>query len=390
MKLKRLIAVAFGILEYDEVKFYGKSAVIKYLHEISTYFDETYFIPAYVKNGKSRFNNELDTKKVKLVRLSYEPKKNVLRVILNNLKDQINLIKLITKRSAIIFSSPMIWFTLILPLLPILSGHFSCYVASDHRSVSKYLFAEKNLPAKLKSKITLIFGELALRLSNTILVRGDVSYYKKYGKDRIFQPQPIISLINNYQRREDTCQGENITLLYVGGLYKRKGIDVLLEAFSRISKKKQFGKNLILKIVGDGEEYNFLYARARELGLNEKTVFTGWIDDDVRLTEEYASSDIFVIPSLYAEGFPRVIEESMYYCLPVIATDLEFSSSLRHKRDVYFVKPNSVKELEIAIEELIWNDNLRKRLIKNGRNRMEQYVTSTAHQHAEIIKGTSL
>jgi glycosyltransferase involved in cell wall biosynthesis len=392
MKLRRLIAVAFGILEYDKMKFYGKSAVIKYLHEISTYFDETYFVPGYIKNGKEVFNSELDTTKVIPVRISYTPKKKSLgSLFVNLIKDQIKLIKLITKDSTIIIDSTMIWFTPILLFLPLLSGHLACYVASDHRSVSKFQYSKKSIFDKVKSRITLLFGELTLRISDSILVRGDSSRYKKYGKDHVYESQPIISLINDYPLREDTCQTESITILYVGRLLKIKGISVLLEAFSKISKNQVSDKNrFTLKIVGNGEEYHFLRIRAQELEILEKTLFLGWIDDDALLAKEYLSSDIFVLPSLKFEGSPRVINEAMYYCLPIITTDLGYGSSLIHKEDVYFIKPNSIKELEIAIKEIISNDKLRTRLIKNGRKRMKQNYTSTARQHAEIIKRTSL
>jgi glycosyltransferase involved in cell wall biosynthesis len=148
-------------------------------------------------------------------------------------------------------------------------------------------------------------------------------------------------------------------------------------------------RTLHLKIIGDGAEHNNLLLKAQELNIDNKTEFLGWIDDPERLAIEYISSDIFVLPSKEAEGFPRVIDEAMYYEIPVVTTNLGYGNSLEQKKNIFFIEPNSIVELEKAIEEVITNDGLRRRMIENGKKRIENIMgeESTAEQHARIVKG---
>ena len=388
-KIKDLILVSFGILEYENGDYFGKFAVINYAHEISKYFDKTYFLCFFHKN-KNYFNTKLDTNKVEPVEIGFNPRANSLSQLWCLVKDQIRLAKLVTKRTGVIIDSPMIWFTPILPLLSIKSGHLSGYMAGNPEGIARLQSSEGGISGIIKSRITILFGKLITNLSDSILVRGDISQYQKYGS-KVHEAKPIIVLSEEQsQVNMDRCSRKNITILYVGGLYKRKGIDVLISTISNLIKKNiPNDKSWNLKIIGDGAERGNLLLKAKELGIANKTEFLGWIDDTNRLAIEYISSDIFVLPSKEAEGFPRVIDEAMYYGLPVVTTDLGYGNSLGHKKNIFFIKPDSVIELEKAIEEVINNDGLRKKMIENGKKRMENIMgeESAAEQHARIVRG---
>ena len=387
-KIDELIVIGLGILEFDGKDYFGKSAVIRYLHEMSTYFNKVYFI-CHVRNNHEIFNTKLNINKVEPIRISDNIGENtILHQFVNLLKDQIKIAKLVTKNTAVIINSPMIWFTPILPILSAKCGHLMGYIASNHEDVARLQSSKEGISNIIKSKITLLYGKMILTLGDSILVRGDIFKYQKYGVNKLYESKPIISLIEKKScSRNDTCNEENITILYVGGLYERKGIGVLIRAFSN-SIKKINNKCLKLKIVG-GIEPRLARAisKAKKLNIYDKTKFLGWIDNDDGLADEYLSSDVLVIPSLIAEGLPRVIDEGMYYCIPIIATNLGYGSSLEHKKNIFFIKPNSVEELEKALKEIISNDKLRKRMIKNGKKRIKNILKtcSAAKQHAKII-----
>jgi len=284
----------------------------------------------------------------------------------------------------------MIWFAPILPVLSAKSGHLMGYIASNHEDVARLQSSREGISNIIKSKITLLYGKMILSLSNSILVRGDTFEYLKYGTHKVHESKPIISLSQKAPRcRNDTCCKKNITILYVGGIYKRKGIDVLIAAFSNLIEKIN-SKNLYLKIVGGtAQQLEYVTSKPLRFDARNRTKFLGWIDNDDRLAEEYLSSDILVIPSLIAEGLPRVVDEGMYYCMPIIASDLGYGNSIKHKKNIFLVKPNSVNELENALESIIFDERLRKRLIQNGKKRMETIKACSApKQHAKIILGS--
>ncbi|MFX0137135.1 MAG: glycosyltransferase, partial [Candidatus Hodarchaeota archaeon] len=302
------------------------------------------------------------------------------------LKDQIKIFRLVSKRTGIIINSPMIWYTPILPLIALKSFHFSYYVANDHVTLAHFLSHQRGVINHVKAILTKCFGIIGLRMCDSILVRGDASRYSQF-KKKVYTSFPIISLSSNHSFRQDTCQNATITLLYVGGLYKRKRLMSLLQTFKLLIKEERsFKKKFSLRIVGYGQEYHKLKRAVTELGISDKVFFIGWIDDPVQLAKEYLNADIFILPSVLTEGFPRVIQEAMYYGLPVITFNQNYPKFLKHKENIIFINPEKDNEFKIAILELITNRKLRKRIINNSQIIMKKIVKSPAIQHTKIIK----
>lgn len=105
------------------------------------------------------------------------------------------------------------------------------------------------------------------------------------------------------------------TLLFVGRLRLRKGLEVALEAL-RVLDAGEGAPSLL--IVGDGEHRQRLEARTRALGLEGRVTFAGRQPrEQVEALMDRAR--VLVVPSLY-EGMPLVIVEAMQRGLPVVAS----------------------------------------------------------------------
>jgi len=87
-------------------------------------------------------------------------------------------------------------------------------------------------------------------------------------------------------------------LLYVGRLSEKKGVKYLLEALPLVLE--QFPDCKLL-IIGTGELSRSLKQQADSLNLKNKVIFTGAIPNN-ELPSYFASADIFVGPSIKAEG----------------------------------------------------------------------------------------
>lgn len=105
--------------------------------------------------------------------------------------------------------------------------------------------------------------------------------------------------------------GERV-LLSVGALEKRKGYDLLVDAFARI------GPGVHLALAGDGPLREELRARADAAGIGGRVHFLGQRRDVGALM---ATADAFVLPSR-ADGMANVILEAMAASLPVVAFDV--------------------------------------------------------------------
>lgn len=106
---------------------------------------------------------------------------------------------------------------------------------------------------------------------------------------------------------------DSFCFVSAGTLIKRKGMDILLDAFSAIDMK-----NSTLVIMGDGEERAALEKQATALGLADRVVFFGKYER-TQFRDILQSADCFVLASRL-ETFGVVYIEAMAAGVPVIAT----------------------------------------------------------------------
>ncbi|MGC4107106.1 MAG: glycosyltransferase family 4 protein [Thermomicrobiales bacterium] len=102
--------------------------------------------------------------------------------------------------------------------------------------------------------------------------------------------------------------------VYVGRLWKKKGLDDLFDAYRMLVNDAQVDTSLLL--IGDGIDEAHFRLRAKEL---RDVVFAGFVQR-ADLPRMLSAADVLVFPTL---GDPHglVVEESMAAGLPVICTD---------------------------------------------------------------------
>ena len=104
-------------------------------------------------------------------------------------------------------------------------------------------------------------------------------------------------------------EGFGVTILYVGALERGKGVDRLVDAFSRLTMDEM---DLRLLIVGDGSDRPRLENLVRDRALSNSVTFAGRVIDGV--DEYFQASDVFVMPGLGG----LAVSEAMAHGLPVI------------------------------------------------------------------------
>lgn len=115
-------------------------------------------------------------------------------------------------------------------------------------------------------------------------------------------------------RRKFALPEEKI-ILFVGRLVYEKGIHVLANAIPKVLEKA----NAKLVIVGNGYMKDQLSSLVGRIGLNNKVMFTGFVDDDT-LRKLQICADVSVVPSLF-EPFGIVALEAMAARSPVVVSD---------------------------------------------------------------------
>lgn len=141
-------------------------------------------------------------------------------------------------------------------------------------------------------------------------------------------------------------------ILFVGRFVPLKGVERLLEAFSRIDHPENM---LLVLIGGDGPDAGStirLKALSFQMGIGEKVRFVGAIEQS-DLALYYNAADILVLPSYY-ESFGLVVLESMACGTPVVATPVGIVDAvLRNGRNGRIVEDPTAAGIAASIMDVL-------------------------------------
>jgi glycosyltransferase involved in cell wall biosynthesis len=111
-----------------------------------------------------------------------------------------------------------------------------------------------------------------------------------------------------------------LTLGRLNAAERYKGVDEMLEILSGLGAEDT---DLSYLVVGDGDDRPRLEQKARALGVADRVVFAGRIDEREK-ADHYRLADAFVMPGR-GEGFGFVFLEAMACGIPVVASKLDGS-----------------------------------------------------------------
>jgi glycosyltransferase involved in cell wall biosynthesis len=152
-----------------------------------------------------------------------------------------------------------------------------------------------------------------------------------------------------------------------------KGIEVLLRAW-QLAAARHGGARL--RIAGTGELRPDLLKLAARLGLDDQVEFVGFVAD---MPGFYRSLDVFVLPSVAAEGMPMTVLEAMASQRPVVATRV--GGTVEQVVDGecgLLVPPDDPTALAQAIIALLDDRLLRQTMGRRGRERVAGHFSTQA------------
>ena len=172
----------------------------------------------------------------------------------------------------------------------------------------------------------------------------------------------------NTEKREN-----EITIGIVKTLTEKYGIEYLIKAIKELENILDIEnyKKIRLLIYGKGELKNKLEDLTKELQIEDKVIFKGYISNE-DVPNALNDMDIFVVPSiLNSESFGVVAVEAMACEVPVIVSDVDGLKEVVVNNETGFVVPKrSSKEIANKIKILIENSDTVKKFKKNARERV--------------------
>ena len=261
------------------------------------------------------------------------------------------------------------------------------YVLQSHGSVLPFFQKQK-----FKKIFDLVFGFKILKNATKViaLTETEKEQYKKMGvdEDKIeIVPNGItLSEYDNLPKRGEFRKKYKIKknekiILYVGRVHKNKGLDLLVNSFSKLSKKLS---NVKLVLVGpDGGYKPELENLIRVLKIKDKILFTGFVSQKEKLSA-FVDADVFVTPCF--SGFPITFFEACICGTPIITT--KNRDNLDWIKKVGFISEYNQDSLQKNIYNILSDGRLRKKFGEEGRMLVkEKFGWVEIAKELEIIYG---
>ena len=165
----------------------------------------------------------------------------------------------------------------------------------------------------------------------------------------------FLEIVNNSNIEKYGLPRNNKVILYVGNLNMDKGVDVLINSFSKLSIS-----NIELWIVGTGIHESKIKTMAKESPKKDFIKFFGFTEYE-KLPSFYKAADVFVHPGIRPEAFGRTIIEAMVCKLPIITSDAGAPPKIVGDSGLIF-KAGDSNQLTQRLEQILNDEKLRKRL----------------------------
>ncbi len=208
----------------------------------------------------------------------------------------------------------------------------------------------------------------------------------RYTADRVMRAHPLVgevvpcplALLPEMSRGEPdrsllASLGEQVVLI-AGRMIsaeRYKGHDELLEAWPAIAARAPRAQ---LVFAGRGDDIPRLRAKATELGIGERVLFTGFVSEPT-LAALYERCAVFAMPSR-REGFGLVYLEAMRAGVPCVASKADAAGeTVVHGETGILIEGQAPRAIADAVIALLTDEHKRRRFGEAGRRRYESLFT---------------
>jgi len=175
-------------------------------------------------------------------------------------------------------------------------------------------------------------------------------------------------------RQANQPRQSTLVIGYVGRLVEEKGVEVLLEAVSKLTGPWR------LQILGDGPNRARLEQLSQWLGIHSRVTFDRKMPS-THLPNYFSGLDVLVLPSLsrpnWKEQFGRVLVEAMACDVITIGARSGAIPEVIGDAGLTFAE-GDVAELQAHLQQLIDDISLREGFREKGRQRVIDHYTQAA------------
>src|SRR3989344_534581 len=178
-----------------------------------------------------------------------------------------------------------------------------------------------------------------------------------------------LSVFKPVKKRQPLSGPGTKTIVYIGRLEKRKGVDWLVQAFAQLQKEMP---NAHLVIAGSGQRANKLHQYIESEDVQNVT-FPGYVTDEEK-RRLLAHADLACFPSPYGEGFGIVLLEAMAMGTPLVAgNNLGYINVMTGRGRVGLVDPQATKDFANRMAVFLSDDEQRKLMVSWALKEVKKY-----------------
>ncbi len=175
------------------------------------------------------------------------------------------------------------------------------------------------------------------------------------------------------------------SIVYLGILSKDQGINLLVESLPQILKRIP---RIKLKVIGSGEELNFLIERARKLKVERNIEFLGFVKSNQEVDRILSESQIGVAPYLITKKSfkyftdPGKIKTYLGAGLPVVMTNISHIANIVKERKAGIVTSDNASGLSSSIIKLLSDRKLLVEIRSNSVKLSKEYSWNNIFENA--------
>jgi glycosyltransferase involved in cell wall biosynthesis len=229
-------------------------------------------------------------------------------------------------------------------------------------------------------RILLLLERLSYRMANSVIVTNES--YKEIAVERgskepsdvfVVRNGPDLNQFKPTLANPDIRRQARTVVGYLGNMNHQDGVNYLIEAANEIVNRRK-RSDISFVLIGGGSVQESLARTVAEMGLEKRVLFTGRMKPDREMMAVLSACDICVQPDpLNPLNDKSTMCKAMEYMAlgkPVIAFDLK-ETRVSCGDAAMYVTPNDWVELADKIILLAERDDIRDRMAKAGRRRIE-------------------
>lgn len=235
--------------------------------------------------------------------------------------------------------------------------------------------ASGSAPTALYRTFRPVVRALARRLAVRTAVSDDARAVAERFLGGAYRVLPNAVDVERYAKA-DPWPAPRPAILFVGRHEERKGLAVLLDAFSALDR------DAVLWVAGEGPETPAL--RARDVAGVE---WLGPISEDEK-ARRLRGASVFCAPSLHGESFGIVLLEAMAAGVPVVASDISgYRDVARRDREAILVEPHDPLALRSGLRRVLDDAEVGRHLVDAGCERAGAFsMSSLAERYLAVYE----